>query len=518
MNLVNKKASLLVVLMLVLALVVSACGNNNNAANTKDEPAAAPAATNDKKDEPAAAPAASDLKPYKLTYVYEGPPQADEKLVEEALNKILTEKINATIDIAPIDWGAWDDKMNLMIASREPVDVLFTAQWNGHAKNVAKGAFIELGDLIQKFGQGILEEQDPAFLEGAKIDGKNYAIPTTKELAASGGIVFRKDIADELGLDMASVKQPEDLGPIYAKVKEKYPDMVPLYTQDGALFNAHYFAQYDALGDGTIPGVIMKTGTDTTVQLVQEMDLYKRYLAVARDFYTKGYINQDAATTQLAAADAFKAGTAFSSTESLKPGKAAEVANATGLQGKLDQIMFSERTVSTAEPAGSMLAISSTSKDPERAMMFINLLHTDKEVNNLVTFGIEGVHYTRNGDIISATDKTPNYAHGIAWQIGNQFLNYIWDTEDPNKWANFAEFNKGAIKSPALGFTFNPENVKTEVGALANVIKQYEKAIQTGSVDYEKMLPEYVAALKAAGSDAVIAEKQKQLDAFLAAK
>jgi putative aldouronate transport system substrate-binding protein len=519
MNLVNRKASLLVVLMLVLALVVSACGSNNgkNATDTKDTPAAPAATTGDTKDAPAA-PAAADLKPYKLTYVYEGPPQADEKLVEEALNKILTEKINATIDIAPIDWGAWDDKMNLMIASREPVDVLFTAQWNGHAKNVAKGAYLELGDLIQKFGQGILETQDPAFLEGAKINGKNYAVPTSKELAAAGGIVYRKDIADELGLDMASVKEPEDLGPIYAKVKEAYPDMAPLYTQDGVLFNAHYFAQYDALGDGTIPGVIMKTGTDTTVQLAQEMDLYKRYLKVARDFYTKGYINQDAATTQLAAADAFKAGVAFSSTESLKPGKAAEVANATNLQGKLDQIMFSERTVSTAEPAGSMLAISSTSADPERAMMFINLLHTDKEINNLVTFGIEGTHYTRNGDIISATDKTTNYAHGIAWQIGNQFLNYIWDTEDPNKWANFAEFNKGAIKSPALGFTFDPENVKTEVGAIANVIKQYEKAIQTGSVDPDKMLPEFVAALKAAGSDKVVAEKQKQLDAFIAAK
>jgi putative aldouronate transport system substrate-binding protein len=517
MNLVNKKASLLVVLMLVLALVVSACGNNNNAANTKDEPAAAPAATNDKKDEPAAAPAASDLKPYKLTYVYEGPPQADEKLVEEALNKILTEKINATIDIAPIDWGAWDDKMNLMIASREPVDVLFTAQWNGHAKNVAKGAYLELGDLIQKFGQGILEEQDPAFLEGSKINGKNYAIPTSKELAATGGIVYRSDIAEELGLDMDSVKTPEDLGPIFAILREKKPDIIPLYTTAN-LFNAHYFAQYDMLGDDSIPGNIMKNEKSTTVVLAEESDTYKRFLKVARDFYLKGYINKDAATTQLATADALKAGTAFATVESLKPGKAAELGNATGLQGKLKQIIMTDKTVSTAEPAGSMLAISSTSADPERAMMFINLLHTDKEVNNLVAFGIEGVHYTRNGDIISATDKTPNYAHGVQWQIGNQFLNYIWDTEDPNKWANFAEFNKDAIKSPGLGFVFDAEGVKTEVGALANVIKQYQKALETGSVDPDKMLPEFVAALKAAGVDKVIAEKQKQFDAFLAAK
>jgi putative aldouronate transport system substrate-binding protein len=514
MNQVNKKASLLVVLILVVALVVSACGSNN-AANTKDEPA--PAATNDKKDEPAAEPVASDLKPYKLVYVYEGPPQADEKLVEEALNKILTEKINATIDIAPIDWGAWDDKMNLMIASREEVDVLFTAQWNGHTKNVAKGAYLELGDLLAKYGQGILEEQDDAFLEGAKINGKNYAVPTTKELASAGGIVYRSDIAAELGLDMSTVKKPEDLDAIYAVVKEKKPDMIPLYTTAG-LFNAHYFAEYDMLGDSTIPGGLVKTDSSTKVQLIEQMDIYKKYLQIGRDLFTKGYINGDAATTQLSTADAFKAGNVFSTVEPLKPGKAAEIANATGLQGKLEQIIMTGKTVSTSEPAGSMLAISSTSKDPERAIMFINLLHTDKEINNLVTFGIEGVHFTRNGEIISATDKTANYAHGIAWQIGNQFLNYVWDSEDPNKWALFGEFNKDAIRSPALGFVFDSEPVKSEVGALANVIKQYQRAIETGSVDIDKMLPEYVAALKAAGVDKVVAAKQEQFDKFLAAK
>ena len=162
MNVVNRKASLLVVLMLVVALLVSACGNNNNAANTEKDPVA-PAVTNDKKDDSAA----SDLKPYKLVVVWEGPPQADEKKVEEAMSKILTEKINATIDFAPIDWGAWDDKMNLMIASREEVDVMFTAQWNGHAKNVAKGAYLPLNELLESHGQGILESLDPAFIAGS---------------------------------------------------------------------------------------------------------------------------------------------------------------------------------------------------------------------------------------------------------------------------------------------------------------------------------------------------------------
>ena len=165
-----------------------------------------------------------------------------------------------------------------------------------------------------------------------------------------------------------------------------------------------------------------------------------------------------------------------------------------------------------------MLAISSTSEDPERAMMFINLLHTDKEINNLLNFGIEGTHYTRNGEIISATDKTADYSPGSAWMFGSQFLNYVWDTEDPEKWNKFKEFNQNAHVSPGLGFVFDSEPVKAEVGAMANVIKQYQKAVETGSVDVDKVLPEYLAALKAAGLDKVVAEKQKQFDAFLASK
>jgi len=526
----KKSTTMLLMLMIALATVTSACGNNSNTSETGNNGTSSATASNEASaatednsagtnaDNSASANGAIDpsaLKPYKLKLVYEGPPQPDEAKVEEALNKLLTEKINATIDIAPIDWGAWGDKMNLLIASREPVDVLFTAQWNGYAANVAKGAYLDLGPLLDKYGQGIKESLDPAFLEGSKVNGKNYGVPTNKELALTTGIVYRKDIADELGIDMSQVKKFEDLNSVYKIVKEKKPNLIPLYSIGGASAS---FLEFDYLGDGTIPGVINKQGTDTAVKSATDYPEYAHALQVTRDYFKKGYINQDAATTQQAEADLWKAGKIFSTIQSLKPGKAAEMASATGLEGKLDQVTLTGKTVSTSETAGAMLAISSTSKDPERAMMLINLLHTDKEINNLLNFGIEGVHYTLNGDVMTPTAQTPQYAPGVAWELGNQFLNHVWNTEDPNKWEKFKEFNQGAKASPALGFVFNSEPVKAEVGALANVNKQYQRVLETGSVDPDKILPKYVEALKAAGLDKVIAEKQKQLDAFLASK
>ncbi|MGO4183670.1 ABC transporter substrate-binding protein [Paenibacillus sp. TAF43_2] len=515
MKQVKQKTSMLLLMLMSIVLIVSACSGNNGKNNA--EPTKAPAAETDKPATKDEEPPASDLKPYQISLVYPGTPQTDEKKVEEALNKLLTEKINATIDLRPIDWGAWDDKINLMVASREEVDIVFTAQWNGHAKYVAKGAFLDLGDLIDKYGQGIKDSLDPAFLEGAKISGKNYGVPTNKELAAAGGIVYRKDVTDELGIDMSNVKTPEDLDAVYAVVKEKKPELIPLYTTAGA-FNSHFFANYDFLGDSTIPGAILKDKDDTKVMPMEQLDRYKQYLNLTRDYFKKGYINADAATTQVASADAWKAGNVFSTIEPMKPGKDAEIASASNLTGKLAQIMMTEKTVATSETAGSMLGISSTSKDPDRAMMLINLLHTDKEINNLLNFGIEGDHYTRSGEIITATGNTANYNPGSAWMFGSQFLNYVWNTEDPDKWAKFKEFNQNAKVSPGLGFVFDSEPVKSEVGALANVIRQYQRALETGSVDVDKTLAEYDKKLKEAGVDKVVAEKQKQFDAFLASK
>lgn len=521
----RKKAGLTFVMVLLAAVMfLSACGksggNGSGGSTTNNvstnEPAVENAGSNNSDNSNQGVIDPAKLKPYKIKLVYEGGAQKDEAKVEEALNKILTEKINATIDIVAIDWGEWDDKMNLMIASREPVDILFTAQWNGYANNAAKGAYLDLGPLLKKYGQGIKETLDPLFLEGSKINGVNYAIPTNKELATEAGIVYRKDVAEELGIDMTKVKTIDDLDAVYKIVKEKRPDMYPAFNPKGP-FTQEPMLEVDSLGTG-LPGVVKKTGTEYKIQFLPEMPEYIHGLKVARDFYLKGYFPKDMATSKVEQSDLVKNGKVFSTFESLKPGKAEENAAIYGLEGKLAQLSLTSKTVSTTETAGAMLAISSTSEDPERAMMFINLLHTDKEIVNLLNFGIEGVHFTLNGDVMTPTGETPNYAPGVAWELGNQFLNYLWNTENPDKWRLFKEFNTGATASPSLGFVFDTNPVKAEVGAVSNVVKQYDVVLATGSVDPDKYLPEYVEALKKAGVQKILDEMQKQFDEFAANK
>ncbi|WP_138752852.1 ABC transporter substrate-binding protein [Paenibacillus sinopodophylli] len=507
-------------LFLACVFLLSACSNHegtgspsSSSAPGKGFESASPSAQKSKaKDEYL-------LKSYTLKFVYIGAQQKDEAEIESAINEYLLTKINAKIDLLPIDWGSWDDKVNLMIASREKVDIIFTAQWNKHAMNVSKGAFLELDELLKQYGQGILQTLNPIFLAGAKINGKNYAVPTNKELAAQGGIVYRKDIAEELGIDMSEVKTLGDLDKVYQIILDKKPGMIPIYMKQGETFNAHYVGNYDAFGDTSIPGIILKDGQDTRIKPTYEVERYMDTLRTTRQFFLKGYINKDATTNQTMNTDALRSGDAFSITSALKPGKDEELAILTGLTGKLAQLTLNEKTIATSETAGSMLAVSSTSQDPVRAMMFINMLHTDVYLNNLLNYGIEGKHYEKqNENVIGPTEYTKGYNPGTNWMFGNQFLNYVWNSENENKWDLFKQFNENAKVSPGLGYVFDGSLVRAEVAAVVNVDRQYQTALETGSVDVDQVLPEYIEKLKAAGIEKIITEKQKQFDYFLANK
>lgn len=513
----KKSLTTLFILMLAMSMVLAACGGNGNSGSTGGNGGSSGGGNAESSNNGGNDGGAAGLDFVELSMVMPGNKQKDHDLVMEQINAHLKDTINASLDLQLIEWGQWDEKVNLMIASREQMDIFFTAQWSNYSVNVSKGAFMDLGELLQsEAGQIIVNSLDPAFLEGSKINGKNYAVPTNKELAFQGGVVYRTDIAEELELDMSAVKTVDDLAPILKTVKEQKPELIPLFIREGD--GVTHLANYDFLGDGNVPGVILKDQNDTTVKPTHEFEIYNKHLKLAREFFVAGYTNQDATTTTLSTQDALKAGNVFMTFQPLKPGKDAELASATGLTGKLKQIEMTERTIATSETAGSMLAISSTSENPERAIMFINLLHTDKHLNNLLNFGIEGTHFTRDGEVITPTEKTGDYNLGAAWMLGNQFLNYVWDSEDPQKWEKFRAFNEGAKVSPGLGFTFNSEPVKNEIAALVNVKKEYNPALETGAVDPDEILPRYIEKLKASGLDKVIEEKQKQFDEFLANK
>lgn len=428
-------------------------------------------------------------------------PQVDQQKVQDAINEYLQKdlKVNVNLELNFIE--GWDEKSNLMISSGEEFDIMFTAGWFKYSENVAKGAFLPLDDLIDKNAPKLKETVTPEWFDGTRVDGKIYAVPTMKEKGAQDGVVLNKSLVEKYKIDVSTIKSAKDLEPYLALIKEKEPDYIPWWGE--------FIYQIDYIDDYIINGLISyKDGKAVPYwELPEVMEGFR----TAHDWYTKGYINSNIMENPQQALGGFFAGWAM-----LKPGKDKELSAA--YEEDLVQAGTTEVLTRTGDLQGSMMAISRTSKHPEMAIKILELMNTDKTLNNMINFGIEGVHYKKVSDnIITKTDATPNYSPGGGWIFQNQFLNYLWDTEDPNKWEEFEKFNDSARISPILGFVFDPSNVETEIAAINNIMEQYRQ-VQQGVIDPDVAVPEAMDKCYKAGLQNVLDEANKQLDAFFAAQ
>lgn len=505
----KKITVLLLALTLMLTMMVG-CGGDNDATN-------APADSSGNVAE-AADPAEMDLEEVTLTWYFIGNgQQEDVALIEEAATKYLMEKgLNVNLKLQCFDWGSYDQKLRTMIAAREEFDICFTASWaNEYQQQAVKGAFMPLNDMFDKYAPQTKAMLGDEFILGTQIDGVNYAIPANKEKAHQWGFIVRTDLLEKYDLSVDNIKTLEDLEPLLKTVQDGEKGAVyPLEALNGE--SPFKLLDFDRIGGDNFPGVLWNDSGDMKVfnefEAPETLALFK----TMRDYYEKGYIRQDAATVTDFNAD-LSAGKIFVSTKSLKPGKDAEMALSTGFPWV--QVEMTKPIISNRDTSGSMQAISSTSKNPERALMLLELFNTDEYFNNLINFGIEGTHYKKVSDnIIEAGPDNAKYNPGTGWMFGNQFINYLWTNEDPEKWDKFRAFNDQATGTQTLGFIFDPTPVKNEIAACTNVWAEYVPALETGTVDPEEYLPQLIQAFKDAGSDVIIAEKQKQLDAWLESK
>ena len=92
------------------------------------------------------------------------------------------------------------------------------------------------------------------------------------------------------------------------------------------------------------------------------------------------------------------------------------------------------------------------------------------------------------------------------------------DNEDPNKCEQFVSYNGQAFILDSLGFSFDRTPVDAEHAACKDVNENYYKQLFTGSVDVHSTFKQMEADFKAAGVDKLIAEMQRQYDAWLASK
>jgi putative aldouronate transport system substrate-binding protein len=490
--------------VLTATLLLTGCGKT-------DKPEASGGASASP-SESAAATTAATTKPEEavnLVWYTIGTPPKDLAKVNDEVNKYIKDKINATVEMKMLDWGDYSQKMQIIIASGEPYDIAFTSTWaNDYFNNAKKGAFYELDKLLDNEGKGIKSALNPAFLEGTKVNGHNYGLPTNKELPQQRVFRFNKTLVDKYHLDLSKVRTIQDLEPLLKTVKDNEKGFTPI---PGKIAE---FLPYDLpISDLPFIGTPLNT-TDYKLINVWDTPEAMTYLETVRKYYQAGYFPKDVAT-QSDAGDYFKTGKWLVDVADAQPYADNLWSNDAGYG--VVMVPMQDPITYNWSVAGAMQAINAKSKHPEKAMEFLNLLYTDKTLINLIDNGIEGVHYKKTGE--NSKDSIPDSGYSFpAFSTGNLMLTYL-NTKDPaDKWEKFKEFNDSAKNSPLLGFQPDTSKITTEIANLKNAKDATYNALFSGTVDPKENLPKIDKKLKDSGLDKVIAELQSQIDAWRAAK
>jgi len=492
MSSTRKKLSIGLTSILATSLFLSACGNNGNETNN-------PSATGGNKGETV-----------ELSWYTIGTPQKDVNKVMEEVSKYTKEKIGATVKMTMIDWGDYNQKMQVLTASGSPMDIMFTASWAfDYVQNARKGAFAPIDELLETHGQGIKQALDPAFLEGSKVDGKNYGVPANKELPAQEVWRFNKNILDENKLSFDGVRTLESLEPLLKTVKENNPDVIPLQVDKTFI----PYVPYDYLIE-KFPLAVKLDDKDYKVVNVFETPEMKQALATMNKYYKAGYIPTEAATLE-SSNDVQVTGKWFADKATTQP--FADNVWSTSYGYPIVSTPQSDALVYNLSVMGSMQAISANSKHKEKAMEFLNLLNTDPVLRNMVDSGIEGVHFKKVDDThMENLPESKNYDMPT-FSLGNVMLTYLNPGDPDNKWEEFKKYNDAGQPAILLGFNFDPSKVSNEIAAVQNAKEAFWAPLMTGTVDPEVYVPKAIEKLKAAGLDKIIAEAQSQLDAWKAA-
>ncbi|HJO92063.1 MAG TPA: ABC transporter substrate-binding protein [Victivallales bacterium] len=462
-------------------------------------------------------PVGTPQNPYKIVWYQFGTPQKDLKMVEKKANEYLRKKIGAVLDITMIDPGEYNKKLNIIEISGGKFDLCFTAAWtNNYVRNAARGAFYPLNKLLDKYGQGIKKSVNPYFLNGAKIDGELYAIPTNKEIGLQIRYLFNDNFLSKSGFSLKSFKPLagvdtlKSLMPYFAYIKKNHPGIIPFGIDNHSSFITNKYTFLN--GNSFFPGAVkLEKGN---YKVVDQLDskTYKEYYKVLHEMYQKEYIQGGA--PQLANSQSLML-TGKTAVETGQYQPCADNLWSSEYGYKVVSLPKFKPVITNVMVEGAMIAISINAKRPDIDMKFLNLLNTDKYLRNLLQYGIKGVHYKKIGP--NRIKYLPAHKSYIMYSftLGNLFNTYLLPKDASDKWEQFEKFNASATPSQILGFHFDPTPVSSQFAAMTNVVQQYQSGLFTGQMDYKTYLPKFIKALKDAGMKKLLAEEQKQLNEWV---
>jgi len=528
----NKPSILLLAVVMLLTLAISACGNS---AGGNESPAASDAGNAAKENNSAGANAAGDAnaggpdtsEELKLKMLLVGGKPADYDEVFGELNKLLKEKINATVEAEFLDWSDWTQKYPLKFAANEDFDIAYTANWAFYNDQALKGGFLELTEeMLQTYAPMTWEAMPAVSWDQAKVNGKLYMIPNNNQEITDKVVLIREDLRKKHNLE--PVTSPETYAAYVKGIasNEKTVDGFGAKPADGwkwhELDQILIEQQNDwNLVDYNFPLAYKLDDASGQVFNVYDTPEFKQLLTYYQDLAASGGWSKNIVSNKNDVWQDMKAGKVASYAHNL-----GTVANnlvearrdTPDIEVSIADLTPDKKKIGSISTQNG-LAIHASSKKAERSLMLIDLLQHDKQIHDLTMYGIQGKHFEPVGDDkFSAGPNAANYTGFSNWGW-NSPLNRTDSSYPEEAQAIFDGWVAKVHNFQLETFVFDDSNVKNEVAAVGNVMLRYAIPLEYGLIkDLDKGHADLIEQLKAAGIDKVQTELQSQIDAFLAAQ
>jgi ABC-type sugar transport system, periplasmic component len=514
----------MVITVFPMTMLLTGCGNGTvEQKSTQTEAQTTQAATTN-------STAIDTSKEMKLIMYLVGDKQPDADLVYEEVNKKLKTDINTTVELKYLSWADYTTKYNLIFASGEDFDCIYTGNWVGYAQQAVKNGFLKIEkEMVQKYAPDYFAVVPAEAWDQVKINGSMYMLPYLHQQMGSHWLVnYRGDMAEKYKLgEINSIESLDNY--LFAIAKNEKG----LKAFDGNIKNLMdfmtrvFYNQPANLASFSLdPDLFYYKMDDNSGKVINAIEdpAYLEMLKKAKTYADAGVWAKEILAQKNTNDDNYKSGKSSIATTHIEQ----TMANYADLMAhhpdwkpqyadlQPDKIHFS----SSASNGG--IGIHATSKNADRVMMMINLFATKKDYYDLTTYGIEGKHYTAVGDnkLKSTEEGLKNFPPKSNCPWGWERTDFIRYSDTlPDSLINTEKtwMAKGlASKSPLSAFNFVDTNVKNEIAACGNIFKTRGYILLAGlSKNPEEDLKILGDDLKKAGIEKVQQELQTQVDAFL---
>lgn len=188
-----------------------------------------------------------DEDPYEVAIQFVGLNESNNDLpaVEDALNEILKQKVNATVDIQPLFIGDMGTTTSMGIAGGEKLDIVCVGLTYSMSTAVSDGVLLPLDDLIAERGPAVAKVTENVSA-AQKVNGQTYAITGYPYAAMSGGFAYNKTMADKYGIDMHDGMTLDELTDVGATLKENGVYLTSF--SNSVQLNAKFMNSWDVYG------------------------------------------------------------------------------------------------------------------------------------------------------------------------------------------------------------------------------------------------------------------------------